>query len=291
MSEGQDLADDDVFSPLEAIEWQWGDAGQQLAAPSRGNDSYLTAVNTDDLASLLDEAEGVARRLRAITWTRSAAFESLRAAEVPPRLESLLAQDDVRLLVGCRATYEATLDVLMHGYAFQRAASERSVRLVVPASTPQPVLRGLSGLGAQVRTSSQETPVLVALAGDQGLALTEAGSVWIDVPSPMLHAMTRLWDLLWGRPQHRPPSPDLGVGGFRPLRDDRDGTVLRHLALGVKDVVAAREMNVSLRTYRRYVAELMDHLGASSRFQAGAIAVRIGLLTPERAHLAKGALR
>jgi DNA-binding NarL/FixJ family response regulator len=42
--------------------------------------------------------------------------------------------------------------------------------------------------------------------------------------------------------------------------------------------VAARELNVSLRTYRRHVAEILRELGASSRFQAGARAVELGLM-------------
>ncbi|GAA4623463.1 hypothetical protein GCM10023196_019740 [Actinoallomurus vinaceus] len=44
--------------------------------------------------------------------------------------------------------------------------------------------------------------------------------------------------------------------------------VLDALAMFDKDEIAARELGVSLRTYRRYVAELMARLGAVNRFQA-----------------------
>lgn len=54
--------------------------------------------------------------------------------------------------------------------------------------------------------------------------------------------------------------------------------ILECLRTGHTDEVAAREMQVSLRTYRRYVAELMRELGANSRFQAGVRAVELGLL-------------
>lgn len=54
--------------------------------------------------------------------------------------------------------------------------------------------------------------------------------------------------------------------------------VLRHLALGSKDETAAREMGMALRTYRRVVAQLMETLDARSRFQAGFVAGRRGLL-------------
>ncbi|WP_290058010.1 DNA-binding response regulator [Amycolatopsis solani] len=54
--------------------------------------------------------------------------------------------------------------------------------------------------------------------------------------------------------------------------------ILEQLASGCKDETAARALGVGLRTYRRRVAELMDILGASSRFQAGARAREAGLL-------------
>ncbi|MFH8370258.1 response regulator transcription factor [Streptomyces sp. NPDC018031] len=54
--------------------------------------------------------------------------------------------------------------------------------------------------------------------------------------------------------------------------------ILECLRTGYTDEVAARQMKVSLRTYRRYVAEVMRELGAHSRFQAGVRAVELGLL-------------
>ncbi|WP_323379206.1 transcriptional regulator [Streptomyces durbertensis] len=54
--------------------------------------------------------------------------------------------------------------------------------------------------------------------------------------------------------------------------------ILECLQAGVTDEVAARELAVSVRTYRRHVAEIMTLLGASSRFQAGVRAAELGLL-------------
>ncbi|MFE7278338.1 hypothetical protein [Streptomyces sp. NPDC057623] len=50
--------------------------------------------------------------------------------------------------------------------------------------------------------------------------------------------------------------------------------VLRQLSRGVKDEVAARELGMALRTYRRTVAHLLDLLHADSRFQAGYLAAQ-----------------
>ncbi|MBW1600464.1 transcriptional regulator [Streptomyces sp. JJ38] len=54
--------------------------------------------------------------------------------------------------------------------------------------------------------------------------------------------------------------------------------ILECLLAGVTDEVAARELSVSLRTYRRHVADITSLLGASSRFQAGVRAAELGLL-------------
>jgi hypothetical protein len=54
--------------------------------------------------------------------------------------------------------------------------------------------------------------------------------------------------------------------------------MLELLGSGATDGVAARSMGLSLRTYRRRVAQLLTTLGATSRFQAGARARELGLL-------------
>lgn len=58
----------------------------------------------------------------------------------------------------------------------------------------------------------------------------------------------------------------------------RDRQVLKLMGRHVTDEAAAREMNVSVRRYRRYVVEVMRTLGAQSPFQAGVLAVERGWL-------------
>ncbi|MFC1432258.1 helix-turn-helix transcriptional regulator [Streptacidiphilus sp. N1-3] len=50
------------------------------------------------------------------------------------------------------------------------------------------------------------------------------------------------------------------------------------LAEGAKDETVARRLGISLRTCRRHVAEILDQLGSSSRFQAGVRAAMLGTL-------------
>ncbi|WP_328715192.1 hypothetical protein [Nocardia salmonicida] len=64
--------------------------------------------------------------------------------------------------------------------------------------------------------------------------------------------------------------------------DETTLTVLRALDIGLKDEVASRRLGVSLRTYRRYVADIMTRLGVTTRFQIGARATELGLISPHR---------
>ena len=54
--------------------------------------------------------------------------------------------------------------------------------------------------------------------------------------------------------------------------------LLRLLAAGSTDEAAAKKLGVSVRTVRRIMAELMDQLEASSRFEAGHKATQRGWL-------------
>ncbi|MEU8616441.1 helix-turn-helix transcriptional regulator [Streptomyces sp. NPDC048623] len=59
---------------------------------------------------------------------------------------------------------------------------------------------------------------------------------------------------------------------------EQQRAALRMLATGMKDEKIARTLGVSLRTVSRMLSELMQDLGAQSRFEAGVRAVRLGWL-------------
>jgi DNA-binding CsgD family transcriptional regulator len=86
-------------------------------------------------------------------------------------------------------------------------------------------------------------------------------------------ALTCLFDALWEKALVVPV-----LDGQR--HDDGNGQrlLLHQLAGGAKDEQIARALGLSVRTVRRRVAELLAELGADSRFQAGAEAVRRGWL-------------
>jgi len=99
--------------------------------------------------------------------------------------------------------------------------------------------------------------------GPQGLVLRTTG-----VGRALLALTDRLWAL--ATPVARGSSPA--------ELDPRDATILRLMAAGAPDASIARQAGVSQRTVERRLRSLMDRLGAETRFQAGAQAVRRGWL-------------
>jgi DNA-binding CsgD family transcriptional regulator len=90
------------------------------------------------------------------------------------------------------------------------------------------------------------------------------------VRAPALVALVReLFDQYWLRATPLlPPAEQV----------DERRQILELLMLGTKDETIARQLGISLRTVRRRIADLMDELGATTRFQAGLEAGRRGLL-------------
>jgi len=86
----------------------------------------------------------------------------------------------------------------------------------------------------------------------------------------LVAALTLLFELYWERavPVHEVSGANRAERTF----------ILRQLQSGAKDEQIARTMGLSLRTVRRRVSDLMIELGADTRFQAGAEAVRRGWL-------------
>lgn len=87
-------------------------------------------------------------------------------------------------------------------------------------------------------------------------------------------ALSALFTAVWNGAAPVPGRIDRGERA----RSEFAERILGCLHAGMADELAARELSVSMRTYRRYVAEIMTALGANSRFQAGLRAAELGLL-------------
>jgi DNA-binding NarL/FixJ family response regulator len=87
-------------------------------------------------------------------------------------------------------------------------------------------------------------------------------------PCALLDALTEMFWLLW----------DQAVPVVPASLDPLEARLMTLLAAGFKDDAIARHLALSSRTVGRRVAELMETLGARTRFQAGIHAQRRHLL-------------
>ncbi|MDX6238196.1 MAG: hypothetical protein QOG10_3011 [Kribbellaceae bacterium] len=137
-------------------------------------------------------------------------------------------------------------------------------------------LGAMSVAGVAVRTMPQVP--MNALIIDGSVAVLPAdstnGSVAVLRLLSVVTTATELFERVW---PDAVPLADSDV----PVDTDltpRDREMLRLLALGVTDEVAAAQLGISVRTVRRMVSQIMSRLGARSRFQAGVKAADRGWL-------------
>jgi hypothetical protein len=162
-----------------------------------------------------------------------------------------------------------------------RAGSLTVRKLYRPGMLFDPVaaqqLRTAAAHGAQVRFIADElneTIIIdrrvVILAGDTANGPRSFSVVWA---SDVVQAVCSLFDAAWRT------STELEVYDREMVEIRRLAPrILELLGSGCKDDTAARTLSLSVRTYRRRVAELMSALGATSRFQAGVRARELGLV-------------
>ncbi|WP_067714353.1 helix-turn-helix transcriptional regulator [Nocardia yamanashiensis] len=161
-------------------------------------------------------------------------------------------------------------------------ATGKQVRLLyspdyLDARDRQPLLRH-SSLGAQIRITGNDFHN--ALIIDRRLAVLWSGAgaahpyAYLIREPALLRALDQFARLAWESAAGLATALD----PVRPEIDEVLRAVLHTLALGLKDETAARRLGVSLRTYRRHVADLMARLGVATRFQIGVRAAELGLL-------------
>lgn len=162
--------------------------------------------------------------------------------------------------------------------ALERGVSVRSIyqdSLRNDAATTGYV-RWLSALGSETRT----VPVLPMrmIIVDRKVAVVPLepgnplkGALVLHSPGAVM-ALVMLFEEVWrnGSPWGVPlPKDHRGLG-------PQERELLRLLAAGSTDEVAARHLAISVRTVRRLAADLMTRLNAHSRFEAGVLATREG---------------
>ncbi|MFJ3673602.1 helix-turn-helix domain-containing protein [Streptomyces sp. NPDC090106] len=123
--------------------------------------------------------------------------------------------------------------------------------------------------GAQLRTARGLFGDLIIVDHDYAYLRERDGGHWVALggDSSFLKLLRALFDWFW--------VSAIGVAGTEPdATDDSRWAILRMLAQGEKDEAIARRLGISVRTCRRRIAEILDEVGAGSRFQAGFLAAR-----------------
>lgn len=182
-------------------------------------------------------------------------------SRVPEALQEALARDQALLNRG------VTMRTLYHHTARFNGPSQAYVEAA-------------SRLGGQYRTSHELFGRIIVF--DRALAFIPAsdnswGAVAIRHEWVVAY-LCEIFEQTWTRAR---PFAVAAAEGLEQVAQDIDRTIIELLAAGLKDETIARRLGMSLRTARRHIADIMQRLGAESRFQAGVAAARTDLLPAE----------
>lgn len=259
--------------------------------PELGLQSLLRAQQADLLSRQRALVEGEA--------AVSGLIAELRPHVASIEIEQLIGVDEVRGRIESlaeRATTEClsfmpggglsdagiAAGLPLHEGALRRGVSVQTVYLdsVRNHAPTRNYARELIAAGGEVRTApALPTRLLIV---DREIALlplnphdSREGAAQI-VGCGVVAALVAIFEQVWAAatPFSRQPGRDqAGLNG-------QERELLQLLARGLTDDAAAKRLGLSLRTVRRMMADLMDRLGARSRFEAGLQVAAHGWLSP-----------
>jgi DNA-binding Lrp family transcriptional regulator len=270
-----ELQEDDVVVPRPPEEALGRLLGEEVRrVRSRGEQldavrTLLPSLQADHLAATAPKGEVVeVERLRG-TDDVVAMIRSLSAASTG---DLLWLRPDPWNVAGGDDLDTSVMDLIRSGRR-SRAIYQVDVLRNAPGT-----LRRRAEAGEHVRVLA-EVPTRLAVLGSSAALVAEQFDIVderrlvLRQPS-MISALILLFEGLWEKA--------MPVPGFDAHREAQGASaqrlLLTQLSGGAKDEQIARALGLSVRTVRRRVADLMDELGASSRFQAGVEAVRRGWL-------------
>jgi DNA-binding CsgD family transcriptional regulator len=194
------------------------------------------------------------------------------------RVEIFSAHPGIFSEVAIAGSLTQDLDLLARGVRM-RAIYQHPVRV---NGRMREFLGQLTRAGCEVHTTAEIADRVVIFDREVAVIpnrLGPNGAIVLREPS-VVDYLYRALELVWASslPLARDPSEVPGYGAA--AGDEVKRAIMRQLCAGAKDDFIARRLSMSVRTCRRHIAEIMEMLGADSRFQAGALAVRHGLLDP-----------
>ncbi|MER5736794.1 MULTISPECIES: helix-turn-helix transcriptional regulator [unclassified Streptomyces] len=143
----------------------------------------------------------------------------------------------------------------------------------------------LGSAGGDFRTAAELPAHLFVLDDDvcfmsvpgrsgQGSPFAGVGTTVMILQPAIVALLTAVCRTAWSQGSPFPPSEK----DHHQIAGHLRQSILRLLAGGAKDEAVARRLGLSVRTCRRHISEIMQSLGAASRFQAGVEAHSLGLV-------------
>jgi DNA-binding Lrp family transcriptional regulator len=205
--------------------------------------------------------------------------QRVHGGDVPQMLRTMAATSAGDLLWLRPDQWKLSTGEAVDSWVREMVASGRRSRAIYPArvleEAPE-VVRRRAEAGEHIRILA-EVPCRLVVTGRAAALMSEdfgrptERRLVISHPS-LVEALALMFEGLWEKAMSVP-----GLDAQPEAEGASDQRLLLiELASGGKDEQIARALGMSVRTVRRRVADLMDELGAESRFQAGVEAVRRG---------------
>ncbi|MET7301754.1 helix-turn-helix transcriptional regulator [Embleya sp. NPDC005575] len=286
----------DRLSELALVRPSYECAGRLIAvSPELGMEALL-ARQQEELAALQHHVE----RSRAAAARLIADCADLRPSPVDSDVERLVGLDRIRERLA-----QLTRDVQTEVMTFAPGGAQTAENLDASKPLDRELLgRGirmrslyldavrnsqpsvdyadwLAELGGEVRTLPSLPVRMIVIDRKLAVMPTDGensgeGAVVLNGHGTVT-ALCALFDTLWS---NAAPLGAVQVKDHRGLTA-QEAEILRLLGQGLTDEAIAKRLGVSARTARRFAADLMNLLGARSRFEAGARAIQRGWLTLE----------
>ena len=254
----------DVRHPQEGFAELLAAQQDQLRSTSAMVDTYVQRYTSSrrssmslDVVEVLTDDEETHRRYEQM---QESAAHDFRACDRPPYVGDPEDADGIaRRLAGVR--YRVISDTR------SRAFRHPSVWERWAAAGQE--TREMADVPLKLMISDDRMALIVLDSHDERIR-----STLVVHPSSLLDGLIAVFESLWKAAVPRDPL----VAAEQDRLSPDDQALLSLLASGVTDAVIARRLGVSQRTLQRRIHDLMTHIGAANRCQAGLWAARRGWL-------------
>ncbi|MGH2711881.1 MAG: helix-turn-helix domain-containing protein [Actinomycetota bacterium] len=221
--------------------------------------SSLQRTRPGELIEVIDTTAAVGQRFDQI---RRAAKQELLIFDKPPYLVSSVEVNDLHMEllergVECRSIYDRS--------SLEMTGKPELIATYVERGQQARVFDGIPVKMAIVDRRVGLIPLNVAKPGSGGAVQVHA--------SALLDALAMFFETIWERAA---PIQSAPAEGAVPTAGQDSSRVLELMAMGLKDQTIARELGISERTLDRRISEILQSLGARTRFQAGVLAGQRG---------------